>query len=268
MFLDEVLKIAEERYTPFLRGPESEAYSGGVVYDERFHPEPNPDYYKADILSAIATSSLKLGDKEKALKFLNESVEITKYEFKGDIEHKAFILSSLATIAAQLGDKEKAGVLLDEASELSKSKFKYQFYKVKVLSAIATSSLELGDKKKARIIIDDVLNHVEDEIQDNNRKTEVLRAIATSVAEVSDKTNDASLIRDYLVLVKRPDRDEDKYLILQAIISSRLAFEDIKPLSSLVSGFSDSVKAKALARILSLYSHPEFLTEENTMPRY
>jgi hypothetical protein len=87
-----------------------------------------------------------------------------------------------------------------------------------------------------------------------------LRAIAESYAKLAEASNDRTLYDKTFSFIDRVTDDYSRDKILDGILSSKFAVDEVSKLRLLTSYYSGDVgKAKALARILMTCSHPELL---------
>jgi tetratricopeptide (TPR) repeat protein len=215
---------------------------------------------KAFALSSIVDIIAKLGDKDRALSLLNDSL-MTAEKINDDL-YKAIALSSIAGAIASLGDKNRALSLLND-SRRSAELIDDDYSKAQSLSSIAGIIVKLGDKDRALLMLNDSLE-IAEKINDDFPKAESLSSIAKAFAQLGEDTKNVSVIKKAFAIVEKISDDSNRYAILKTITESRMVFVDIRGLRSLASYFSsETSRAKALARILTIYARPELVEKEN-----
>jgi tetratricopeptide (TPR) repeat protein len=217
------------------------------------------DSLKAHTLSVITESYAKLGETMKDSLLLAEAIK-TVERINGEFSKSAALLA-ITESYARLGETIKDSLLLAEAIKTAvrisdKSSNAY------ALGAIASSYARLGETMKDRSLLAEAIKTTE-RIGDETSKAAALVPIAESYAKLAESLNDRTLYDRIFGFIERLDTDNSRLIILNAILSSKFAVADVRKLRSLTSNYSsDAGKAKALARILTVCSHPELIDKK------
>ncbi len=164
-------------------------------------------------------------------------------------------LAEIAKAYAVSGDFQFASQVLNRINDESSKAY--------ALSSIAASFARLGEITKDRALLEEVLKIASEKINDEFFKASALSFIADSFARLGESTKDKTIIKESFSLVEKVSNDQGRFTILEAITTSEIAAQNVQSLRALVSHFNtDAGRAKALARILAVYSRPELIKEE------
>jgi tetratricopeptide (TPR) repeat protein len=252
------------------------------------------DSIKAFALMEVAGSYINLGDKEKVGVLLSAAIE-TAERISGDRSY-AGILQSIAHYYAKLGDATKDKAPLSEALKLA-DRISDDRLKNAILREIAESYADLGDKEKAISLLSTALKSAKElsdgranaqsaiaesyarigstmndssllleavkaaeQISDDYYKARALRSIIKYSAKLAESSNDRAFYDETFRYMEGRSDDEKRNLVLEGILSSKLAIADVRRLRLLTSHYKSTAgKAIALALILKARSHPELI---------
>ena len=172
--------------------------------------------YKTQVLSAIATSAVKLGDEDKAEAVLDDAINITKTEIKESTQ-RAKALKVIANSSIRLRDKEKMRTAISSVLELLKE-INYQDEAFDVLRTIATLAGELKDKDNGLAILDEVLSNKSTGTIIS--KVLVLTTVATSAVKLGNEDKAEAVLGDAMSIAKERLSVAFTYYVLRSIAIS------------------------------------------------
>src|SRR2546423_14297662 len=94
-----------------------------------------------------------------------------------------------------------------------------------------------------------------------NLPGERLSLIASTLFKWGEITKNKAVINESFAMADKIDVELYRYEAFKAMTESRLFFEDIHRLRMHVSNLSEESRGRMLARILTVYSHPELAKE-------
>jgi tetratricopeptide (TPR) repeat protein len=215
------------------------------------------DESKASALNSIAQSYAKLGEKRGDGALLADAIKAVG--LINEVSYRDAALNSIATSYARLGVIRKDSSLVAEA--VKTVGLTSNNNSGTALEAIAESYAKLGEIKKDSALIAEAVKTTRLMI-DGQNKGAALGVVAASYVKLSESSNNKSSYDQTFHLMEGLGSDESRDIVLNSILSSKLAVGDVGRLSSLTSPYSEVRKAMALARILIAVSHPELIEND------
>lgn len=225
------------------------------------HSNGTGERYFADSIRGLIDPIVKLRNKEKATLLLKEIFRIISKE-PNDIE-KTFSLISLIQSFIKLSEFTKDISLLEEAIKIAQENIEEDDFKFRALSFVIEAVVKSGDKEQAQFLIEEILKTSPSEMEQSISSSN-LSPLIKAIIELGESTKDKVLINKAFILFEKARSDQDRAIIWEAILTSKLAIKDVKSLRSLILRFdTDAGRANALAHVLLVYLQPQLVEEDN-----